>query len=166
MVGTVKETRLSLEVLASAVGVALLETHVFSSLVAAKKLHRAHTSRLSALRVCLSWVKCSGTHQQDKNLACCKNTLDPTVCLYAGNGENVIEEVDSNGNTLARYAELALDEPYAELRSGTASYYQQDGLDSVTSLTNSAGVLANTSIPKPGWTFTGRAISIPASAGS
>jgi len=92
--------------------------------------------------------------------------LGTTNYLYDGNGENVIEEVDSNGNTLARYAELALDEPYAELRSGTASYYQQDGLDSVTSLTNSAGVLANTSIPKPGWTFTGRAISIPASAGS
>lgn len=44
---------------------------------------------------------------------------------------------------MARYAELALDEPYAELRSGTTSYYQQDGLDSVTSLTNSTGALAN-----------------------
>jgi YD repeat-containing protein len=63
--------------------------------------------------------------------------------LYDGIGENVIEEVDSNGNALARYAELALDEPYAELRSGTTSYYQQDGLDSVTSLTSSTGALAN-----------------------
>ena len=120
MVGTVKETRLSLEVLASAVGVALLETHVFSSLVAAKKLHRAHTSRLSALRVCLSWVKCSGTHQQDKNLACCKNTLDPTVYLY--DGDNSIEEVDQGGNVLARYAQsTAIDQPLGELRSGTTS---------------------------------------------
>lgn len=166
MLRAVKETRLSVEVLASAVGVALLERHIFSSSVAPKKLHRANSSGLKALRACRSWAKCSGTHREDRNLTWWKNTLEPTVYLYDGNGENVIEEVDSNGNTLARYAELALDEPYAELRSGTASYYQQDGLDSVTSLTNSAGVLANTSIPKPGWTFTGRAISIPASAGS
>ena len=32
----------------------------------------------------------------------------------------------------------------SELRSGTTSYYQQDGLNSITSLTNSTGVLANT----------------------
>lgn len=43
--------------------------------------------------------------------------LGTTNYLYDGIGENVIEEVDGNGNALARYAELALDEPYAELPS-------------------------------------------------
>ncbi len=37
-----------------------------------------------------------------------------------------------------------MDEPFAELRSGTTSYYEEDGLDSATSLSNSAGALANT----------------------
>jgi RHS repeat-associated protein len=48
-------------------------------------------------------------------------------------------------NELARYAQgAAIDEPLAELRLGTAGYYQQDGLGSVTSLSNSTGALANT----------------------
>jgi RHS repeat-associated protein len=55
-----------------------------------------------------------------------------------------LEEVDNSGNVLARYTAGGIDEPFAELRSGTTSYYQEDGLDSVTSLTNSAGALANT----------------------
>jgi RHS repeat-associated protein len=37
-----------------------------------------------------------------------------------------------------------IDEPLAELRTGTTSYYSQDGLGSVTSLTTSAGALGNT----------------------
>jgi len=40
-----------------------------------------------------------------------------------------VEEVDSTGAELARYAQGAgIDEPLAELRSGTASFYEQDGL--------------------------------------
>lgn len=148
MVGAVKDTHLSLEVLASTVGVALLETHVFSSSVAAKKLHRANSSRFNALRVCLSWVKCSGTHQEDKNLAWWKNTLEPTVYLYDGpldQGWNVIEEVDNSGNVLARYTQRQeMDQTLAELRSGATSYFEQDGIGSVTSLSNSAAALANT----------------------
>jgi YD repeat-containing protein len=46
---------------------------------------------------------------------------------------------------LARYIQsAATDRPMGELRSGTTSYYQQDGLGSVRSLSNSAGALANT----------------------
>jgi RHS repeat-associated protein len=57
----------------------------------------------------------------------------------------LIEELDNSGNVLARYTEgKRVDEPLAELRQGTTSYYQQDGLGSVTSLSNSAGALANT----------------------
>jgi len=37
-----------------------------------------------------------------------------------------------------------VDEPLTETRSGTTSHYEQDGLGSVTSLTNAAGALANT----------------------
>ena len=52
---------------------------------------------------------------------------------------------DQNGNVLSRYAETQnIDEPLAEQRSGTTSYYEADGLGSVTSLTNGAGTIANT----------------------
>lgn len=54
-------------------------------------------------------------------------------------------DVDQSGNVLARYtAKQNIDEPLAELRSSTTSYYSQDGLGSVTSLTSSAGALGNT----------------------
>jgi RHS repeat-associated protein len=69
--------------------------------------------------------------------------LGTTNYLY--DGMNSVEEVDSSGNILARYARTKnVDEPLSELRSGTTSYYQQDGLGSVTSLSNSAGALSNT----------------------
>jgi RHS repeat-associated protein len=47
---------------------------------------------------------------------------------------------------LARYTQgaVAIDEPLSQLRSGTTSYYEQDGIDTVTSLTNSSGAVANT----------------------
>jgi RHS repeat-associated protein len=72
--------------------------------------------------------------------------LGTTNYLYDGtNGGNVIEEVDSTGNVLARYThDLGIDKPFAELRSGTSSYYEQDGLGSITSLSSPAGSLANT----------------------
>jgi RHS repeat-associated protein len=68
----------------------------------------------------------------------------PSVYLYDGDGENVIEGIDSSGNVLARYTEDGMDEPFAELRSGTTSYYEQDGINSVTSLSTGAGALADT----------------------
>jgi hypothetical protein len=40
--------------------------------------------------------------------------------------------------------DAAVDEDLAMLRNGTASYYQQDGLGTITSLSNSSGVLAET----------------------
>jgi RHS repeat-associated protein len=68
-----------------------------------------------------------------------------TTTNYLYDGANPIEDVDQNGNVLARYAQTTnIDEPLAELRSGTTSYYQADGLGSVTSLSNSAGAVANT----------------------
>jgi RHS repeat-associated protein len=69
--------------------------------------------------------------------------LGTTNYLY--DGANDIEEVDNSGSVLAKYTQgKSVDEQLAELRSGTTSYYQQDGLGSVTALSNSAGAVAET----------------------
>jgi RHS repeat-associated protein len=69
--------------------------------------------------------------------------LGTTNFLY--DGQNLLEELDNSGNVLARYTQTQnLDAPLSELRSGTTSYYQQDGLGSITSLSDSAGALAKT----------------------
>jgi RHS repeat-associated protein len=73
--------------------------------------------------------------------------LGTTNYLYNGPDirANVIEEVDSGGNVLARYTQgKGVDRSLAELRSGTTSYYEQDGLGSVSSLSSTAGALAKT----------------------
>ena len=72
-----------------------------------------------------------------------RTASDPTVYLY--DGVNDVEEVDNSGNVLARYAATTdVDEPLSELRGSTGSYYHQDGLGAVTSLSNGSGALANT----------------------
>ncbi len=63
---------------------------------------------------------------------------------YVYDGPNLVEEVDNSGNVLAKYAQAGVDEPLSEIRSGTTSFYQEDGLGSTTSLSSSAGALANT----------------------
>jgi RHS repeat-associated protein len=72
--------------------------------------------------------------------------LGTTNYLYDAEWQNVIEETDGTGTVVARYAQepSGLDFPLAEFRSSATSYYQQDGLNSVTSLSNTAGTLANT----------------------
>ena len=58
---------------------------------------------------------------------------------------NLVAEIDSSGNVLARYTQRkGVDQPLAQLRSGTTSYYEQDGLGSITSLSNAAGAVAET----------------------
>jgi len=60
-------------------------------------------------------------------------------------GANVIEAIDNNATVVVRYTQgQGIDQPFAEVRSGTTSYYEQDGLGSVSSLSNSAASLANT----------------------
>ena len=67
----------------------------------------------------------------------------PSVYLY--DGPSSLEQLDEGGNVLARYTRSSvIDEWLAELQSGTTSYYEQDGLRSITSLSSSAGALANT----------------------
>jgi RHS repeat-associated protein len=69
--------------------------------------------------------------------------LGTTNYLY--DGLNAIDEIDGAGNILARYTRTeSVDETLSMSRSGTTSYYQRDGLGSVTSLSSSAGALANT----------------------
>jgi RHS repeat-associated protein len=75
------------------------------------------------------------------------SAVGTTNYLYDGLGisANVITELDSGGNVLARFTQgLRLDQPFAELRASTVSYYEQDALGSVTSLSNSTASLANT----------------------
>lgn len=65
--------------------------------------------------------------------------------VFAYDLGNVAEETNSNGAVVARYAQTdGLDEPVAMLHSGTTSYYETDGLGTVTSLSNSAGALVQT----------------------
>jgi RHS repeat-associated protein len=68
-----------------------------------------------------------------------------TTTNYAYDGNNSVQDVDQNGNLLARYTETqSIDELLAESRSGTTNYYEADGLGSITTLSSSAGALANT----------------------
>ena len=65
--------------------------------------------------------------------------------IYAYDGNNLIEEANAAGTAVARYTQGSnIDEPLVMLRSSTASYYQADGLGSITSLSNAAGTLAET----------------------
>jgi RHS repeat-associated protein len=67
------------------------------------------------------------------------------ITNYLYDGMNLLEELDSSGNVFARYTQGAsVDEELSELRASTTSYYQADGLGSITSLSNGTGALANT----------------------
>jgi RHS repeat-associated protein len=58
---------------------------------------------------------------------------------------NVVEKLDSTGNALTRYSLIpGIDEPLAQLESGSTSYYDADGLGTITSLTAPAGTIAAT----------------------
>jgi RHS repeat-associated protein len=68
-----------------------------------------------------------------------------SIYAYDGDGATLIEETNVTGGVVARYAQgLNIDEPLAVLRSGTTSYYQGDGLGSITSLSSAASALNNT----------------------
>jgi RHS repeat-associated protein len=57
----------------------------------------------------------------------------------------LVEETNSTGTAVARYSQgLNIDEPLAMLRGGSTSYYEQDGIGTVTSLSSTAGSLAQT----------------------
>jgi RHS repeat-associated protein len=65
--------------------------------------------------------------------------------IFAYDGDNLVEETNSSGTAVARYSDgLNIDEPLAMLRSATTSFYDADGLGSITSLSSTAGALAQT----------------------
>jgi len=67
--------------------------------------------------------------------------LGTTNYLY--DGMNPLEEADNSGSVLARYTEGPnLDDPFAQLRSGTTSYYNSDALGSITSITSASATIA------------------------
>jgi RHS repeat-associated protein len=72
--------------------------------------------------------------------------ISPTTTgIFAYDGDNLIEETNSSGAVVSRYTQTQnIDEPLAMLRSSATSYYNADGLGSVTSLSNGAGALAQT----------------------
>lgn len=65
-----------------------------------------------------------------------------SIFAYDGDGSNLIEETNSVGAVIARYTQTQdIDEPLAMLRGATTSYYNADGLGSITSLSNTVGAL-------------------------
>ena len=65
--------------------------------------------------------------------------------VFAYDGDNLIEEANTSGAAQARYLQgLNIDEPLAMLRSASTSYYNADGIGSITSVASSAGALTNT----------------------
>jgi RHS repeat-associated protein len=123
-------------------GVPLNITHDHANAARGEKSHQGIFSKNRRPHVSPTWVKWSGTHQVIEWCAS-RTVLGPTIYLY--DVDNLLEEVDNSGNVLARYTPgSGVDHPLAELRSGTTGYYQQDGIDSVTSLSTLAGALTNT----------------------
>ena len=67
------------------------------------------------------------------------------VTNYLYDVANLVDEVDGGGSVQVRYTQdLGLDQDLAQQRSSSTMYYEQDGVGSVTSSTNSAGGLLNT----------------------
>src|SRR5262249_27081825 len=130
------------EIFSLAAGAAALESHQGANALKGQKPHQGIFSKNHSTCVSEMWVKWSGTHQVSEWYAS-EIVLGPTIYLY--DGANLLEEFDSGGNVLARYTQdVGIDQLLSELRSGTTSYYHQDALGSVTSLSNGAGALANT----------------------
>jgi RHS repeat-associated protein len=72
-----------------------------------------------------------------------KSSLSGTT-NYLYDSSSSVEELDQNGATLAHYAQgEGTDEPLAELHSGAMGFYEEDGLGSVTSLTDSTAAVLN-----------------------
>ena len=68
-----------------------------------------------------------------------------TTSIFAYDGANLVETVNSNGAVVARYTQgRNVDEPLAMQRGSTTSFYEADALGSITSLSNATGALAQT----------------------
>ena len=74
-----------------------------------------------------------------------KKVSSAGTSIFVYDADNLIEETNSAGAVAARYSQTQnIDEPLAMLRSGGTSYYQADGLWSITSLSNASGAISDT----------------------
>jgi len=65
--------------------------------------------------------------------------------IFVYDGPNLIQTMNGSGGEVASYAQgRYIDEVLGENRSGESSYYERDGVNSVTSLTTSAGATVST----------------------
>ena len=65
--------------------------------------------------------------------------------IYVYDGSNLIQESDSAGNLVARYINgPGIDAPLAAYRGAASEFYEADALGSITSLTNTSGVVNQT----------------------
>jgi RHS repeat-associated protein len=72
-------------------------------------------------------------------------SLGGTTTTYVLDGENILEEVNAVGTVTARYTmALGVDEPLAATRGVATSFYEADGLGSITSLTDASSTITNT----------------------
>ena len=72
-----------------------------------------------------------------------RKVFGSATTIYTYDGADVIENLDSSGNVIARYTQSeGIDEPLAMYRGLTTSYFHADGLGSITSLTDGSGQLA------------------------
>jgi hypothetical protein len=68
-----------------------------------------------------------------------------TTSIFAYDGDTLVETTNGSGSEVASYTQTRnIDEPLAMLRSTTTSFYEADGLASITSLTNSSGSVVQT----------------------
>jgi RHS repeat-associated protein len=83
--------------------------------------------------------------ERDKSGRCIQKSAVSATINYLYSGSNVLNELDGSGNFIAAYTQgVGVDDPLAQLTSGTASYYEAYGLGSLTSLSNATGSLAKT----------------------
>ena len=71
--------------------------------------------------------------------------LGTTIYIY--DGANIVAELDQNAALAASYVQgLGIDQPLAQWQSGAVNFYEQDGLGSVTSLTNASGAVSGSNV--------------------
>jgi RHS repeat-associated protein len=70
--------------------------------------------------------------------------ISPTATsIFVYDGDDLVETVNSSGGIVARYTQTDnVDEPIAMQRGSATSYYERDGLGSITSLTAANGTVA------------------------
>ena len=72
-----------------------------------------------------------------------EKNVNGVIKRYLYDEYNILAEYDASGNQTARYTQnLAIDDPLAMVRGGSAYYYHKDGLGSITAMTDINGQVA------------------------